>query len=344
MLVLLKLAPKLAAVGLKFLKIALGHKAVLLAGSALAYSFLWSWRFALVLLAAVLVHELGHAWAMKRTGMKVRGIYFIPFLGAAVISESRFPSRWAQTVVCLAGPTAGLLVPLGFAVAHEIIRDDRLLVVSAWTAFVNLFSLLPAVPLDGGWFMQSLAFSLRNPRLAGALLAGAAFALVVGIVYVAFTYHIWFLIELAALLTLVGAVEMLSQLLRRKVVEKARQWAEPLETLSPDEYRQAMESAVAWLKAAAGSLNPVVRLKRRFQLLVLGEKDPDRLLGRWQAIREADLKRLARAKQRRELPPMNRRQMAIGLCWYALTVSVCVWLIALARHIPGARELTEVLG
>ena len=38
-----------------------------------------SWKFALLLMAAIFVHEYGHIYTMKRLGMKTQGFYFFFF-------------------------------------------------------------------------------------------------------------------------------------------------------------------------------------------------------------------------------------------------------------------------
>ena len=64
-------------------------------GSLGVYAVIFNWKFALMLIGSLFVHEYGHVWAMKREGMAVKGMYFIPFLGAAAVGAGQFPSRAA---------------------------------------------------------------------------------------------------------------------------------------------------------------------------------------------------------------------------------------------------------
>ena len=52
-----------------------------LAGLSLAgYTYLYTWQFALFIMVSLFCHEFGHALAMRLSGLRVKGIYFIPFL------------------------------------------------------------------------------------------------------------------------------------------------------------------------------------------------------------------------------------------------------------------------
>lgn len=78
--VLGKVASKAFPVLVKLLKGAKFGKLALGGASVAAYSILFSWQFALVIIGSLLFHEYGHVWAMKRHGLKVKGVYLIPFL------------------------------------------------------------------------------------------------------------------------------------------------------------------------------------------------------------------------------------------------------------------------
>lgn len=132
------------------------------AASAATYSFLFSWKFALAIMLQLFVHEYGHVHAMRRTGMKVRGMYFIPLLGAMAVTEDQFTSRRQQAYVALNGPLWGsllALLPVGLWLATA---EPAFAAVAAWWGLINLFNLLPIAPLDGGRVMQAFAFSYSS--------------------------------------------------------------------------------------------------------------------------------------------------------------------------------------
>jgi len=87
----IKLGPKLLTLLAKMGKVFKVGKAALFVASFASYAYMFTWQFAAVLMFSLFVHESGHVWAMKRYGLKVKGIYFLPFIGGAAVTESEFP-------------------------------------------------------------------------------------------------------------------------------------------------------------------------------------------------------------------------------------------------------------
>jgi Zn-dependent protease len=144
---------------LKLLKIA-GSLKVLLAGATLAtYSYLFTWEFALAIMWAIGVHELGHVWAMRRTGMRTPGFYFVPLFGGAAIGD-RAKSEWQDVFITAMGPTWGLLSALPPAALYVVTGEPFWAAICGFIGLVNLFNLLPIYPLDGGRLTNSLVVSL----------------------------------------------------------------------------------------------------------------------------------------------------------------------------------------
>jgi Zn-dependent protease len=172
------------------------------AASAASYSLLWNWKVALALMLQLFVHEYGHVHAMRRTGMRVRGMYFIPFLGAMAVTEDLFKSRRQQAYVALNGPLWGsalILLPAGLFLWTD--EPVFAAVASLW-ALINLFNLLPIAPLDGGRVMQAFALSFSS-GLGLAVSVLGLFALV------ALGSQLGF--SLVWLLAALGAMELLSE-------------------------------------------------------------------------------------------------------------------------------------
>lgn len=159
--------------------------------SFVAYSIFWNWQFVCVLLGSLLVHEYGHVWAMKRFGMRVRTVSFIPFLGAVAVAEDQFPSRRAEAVIAIMGPLWG--GTLAFATHGAFLVTDEPLVaaLASWMALVNLFNLIPIHPLDGGRILKSLIASLHN-RLETVVLLTSLFG--AGILAYAFSWGIFYVL------------------------------------------------------------------------------------------------------------------------------------------------------
>ena len=166
-----RLLGPLGVLGLVILKFGAKFKALLLlapklkllttSGSMLvsiaAYSIIWGWRFAAGFVALLFVHEMGHVIQMKREGVKISGMLFIPFLGAAVGARSMGGNALAEARIGLAGPVLGTLASaalIPIAVAND---SDFLRALAFVGFFLNLFNLVPVVPLDGGRAMAAMA-------------------------------------------------------------------------------------------------------------------------------------------------------------------------------------------
>jgi Zn-dependent protease len=122
-----------------------------------AYSLIWGWKFAVGFVLLLLVHEYGHVLQLRREGVPASAPLFIPFLGA-VVGMKRMPDdAAAEARVGLAGPVlgaVGCLVPLGLYLATGSEFWQALAFVGF---FLNLFNLLPVLPLDGGRAMAALS-------------------------------------------------------------------------------------------------------------------------------------------------------------------------------------------
>ena len=147
-------------------------KAVLGLASLAVYAVLFTWQFAVIILGMLIIHEYGHLSCMKHYGMKTRGIYLIPLLGAAAVAEDNFPTRRAEATVALAGPLTGAMLAAGTGLAYVATRNGAFAAAAAWMALINLFNLLPVVPLDGGRVVKSITCSVGSRTGLAALIAG----------------------------------------------------------------------------------------------------------------------------------------------------------------------------
>ncbi len=150
-----------------------GSAKVLLAGATLAtYSFIFTWQFALAIMYAIGVHEMGHVWAMRKTGMKTPGFYFVPLFGGAAIGE-RATSEWQDVYITAMGPTWGLLSAAPPAVLYFATGEVFWAAIVGFIALINLFNLLPIYPLDGGRLASSLVVSVSpGGQILYLILAG----------------------------------------------------------------------------------------------------------------------------------------------------------------------------
>jgi Zn-dependent protease len=157
LLLVAKLGAKLKALIFLLPKLKLFTTAGSMAVSVGAYSFIWGWRFALGFVLLLLVHELGHVIQLRREGVKASAPMFVPFLGAAIWARSFGANALAEARVGLAGPVLGGLASAAVAAVAFATDSDFLRALAFTGFFLNLFNLLPVVPLDGGRAMAALS-------------------------------------------------------------------------------------------------------------------------------------------------------------------------------------------
>ncbi len=125
--------------------------------SIAAYQLIFGWLFSVGFVLLLLLHELGHVFQLRREGVKASAPMFIPFLGAVISAKSMGEDAGAEARVGLAGPILGsiaTLVPLGIWLATGSHFWQALAFIGF---FLNLFNLLPILPLDGGRAMAALS-------------------------------------------------------------------------------------------------------------------------------------------------------------------------------------------
>jgi Zn-dependent protease len=171
-----KLWAPVAAIGafvVKFGAIIFKLKIFTVAGSMIvsvgAYALLGGWWFGLGLVLLIFVHEMGHVLELRRQGVPASAPLFIPFMGAVVGMKQMPENAWKEAQVALAGP---LLGTLGAAAVWGlgVVYDSNFLKAMAFIGFlINLFNLLPIVPLDGGRAAAALHPALWAVGLAGLI-------------------------------------------------------------------------------------------------------------------------------------------------------------------------------
>lgn len=177
-----------------FFLLAWSLAANLLPSAAPGYAGWGYWLFALLTTAAfyasLVAHELGHALAARRYGVKVRSIV-LWVLGGVAQLESDSPNARAELEMAAAGPAVSFALAAAGAVAAWLLGQlgvSALMVATVgWLAGINallgVFNLLPAFPLDGGRILRAALWRHWRDRARATAVAAkigrfAGFALI----------------------------------------------------------------------------------------------------------------------------------------------------------------------
>ena len=142
---------------------------MLLLGSMLLSIALWwyiySLKFAIMLIFSLFIHEYGHYFWMGKEGITKKRMFFMPPFGAVAQSLEMFPGLGAEARIALAGPAFGLIPTVLFYLLWLLTGNLLFLASIYFSSFINLFNLLLPIPiLDGGRVIKSSLISI-NPKL-----------------------------------------------------------------------------------------------------------------------------------------------------------------------------------
>lgn len=145
--------------------------------------------FAVIAVLAVLIHELGHAFAASSQGTV--GSPAISLEGMAGFTRYRLqapPGRVQSIFISVAGPVAGALPGVilfilwqgGVFDGQSDLALDALNIAMFTTLGWSAFNLLPIVPLDGGHIMTDLIPGDVAKRRRIAAMTSIVFAVLIG--------------------------------------------------------------------------------------------------------------------------------------------------------------------
>src|ERR1700758_2416065 len=129
--------------------------------------------FVVLIFLCVLLHELGHALAARRYGIKTPDITLLPIGGVARLE--RMPDKPSEEViVALAGPAVNVIIAVALSIVigltgglpnPEIMQETgtplavRLFTVNIWLV---LFNMIPAFPMDVGRVLRAVLAMRMN--------------------------------------------------------------------------------------------------------------------------------------------------------------------------------------
>ena len=153
-------------------------KLLLMFGSMFAtvifYASQNGWAFGAGFVLMLLIHELGHAVAIRGAGLRAGYPVFIPGFGALIALKDQPRDPRVEAEIALAGPVAGGVAALSAAALYYL-SHDRLFLALASTGFMlNLFNMIPLSPLDGGRVANLFS---RRAWMAGLAMIAAMFVM-----------------------------------------------------------------------------------------------------------------------------------------------------------------------
>lgn len=108
------------------------------------------------ILIVLLIHEFGHFFAMKAFKYNNVKLFFIPLLGAYVTGKKHTISQRQMSIVILAGPLPGIIIGSCLVLYNLYYPNERVQMLGNIFCYINLFNLLPFIPLDGGRLLETL--------------------------------------------------------------------------------------------------------------------------------------------------------------------------------------------
>jgi Zn-dependent protease len=133
------------------------------------YVWLGGWWFGVGLIALLFVHEMGHVFEARRQGLPVSVPVFIPLMGAMITMKQMPHNAWREARLAIAGPILGSLGALAIYLVAVETDSRRLAAVAFIGFFINLFNLIPVIPLDGGRIASALHPAMWLVGFAGLL-------------------------------------------------------------------------------------------------------------------------------------------------------------------------------
>lgn len=112
--------------------------------------------------AIIICHELGHFVGMKWFKFNDKKMMYVPFFSPFLKQKTETVSQKQYLITVLLGALPGVIIGTFLFYAYLNTKNELLLNVSTLFIAINIFSLLPFDPLDGGKIIETLFFPNNN--------------------------------------------------------------------------------------------------------------------------------------------------------------------------------------
>lgn len=138
--------------------------------SMAAYSWIYGWKYAAGFVLLIFVHEMGHYLAARQRGIDTGLPTFIPFVGAWIALKDMPQDAETDAYIGFGGPLLGSAAAMACYFAARETGSNLLLALAYSGCMLNLFNLIPILPLDGGRITSVISpkvWLVGVPLLAG---------------------------------------------------------------------------------------------------------------------------------------------------------------------------------
>lgn len=184
-----------------------------------------------MLVGIIIIHELGHFFAMKLYNYTNLGIYFIPFLGAIATGNKKEITQKQDIIISLAGPLPGILIGTTLMFMYAINNEFLYYKAGQMFVIINVFNLIPVHPFDGGRVLRALFFAKSD--LIGIVFLCLSTIVFGYLIYLTHNYYfgIIILFQLMALPALVN-----NRTIRKNLSKHQIDFEKPYDALTDQEY------------------------------------------------------------------------------------------------------------
>ena len=139
------------------------------------FGLLFGWRFALLILVALALHEFGHLLAFRLVGQPWGRVVFLPFLGGMALPRLPFRSDGQHAFAALVGPGLSVVAVLPSLIGSVTgwVSPHWLIDLAGIVAILNLFNLMPVEPLDGGVVLRIALSRFLGSRVHLAMMVSS---------------------------------------------------------------------------------------------------------------------------------------------------------------------------